>query len=103
MFTGIVEETGTVEHIRSTASSIQLVVAANRCGQGLKPGDSVAVNGCCLTVAKLARSSRRSLIHFDLLRETWERTNLKSARTGSLVNLERPLSADGRFDGHFVT
>jgi riboflavin synthase len=103
MFTGIVEETGTVERIRSAANSIQLVVAANRCGQGLKPGDSVAVNGCCLTVTKLARSPRRSLLHFDLLRETWERTNLKSARTGSLVNLERPLSADGRFDGHFVT
>jgi len=61
------------------------------------------VNGCCLTVVKLVRGSRQRVIQFDLLRETWERTNLQFARVGSLVNLERPLRANGRLDGHFVT
>src|SRR5207247_3437653 len=77
---------------------------ARRCGRGLKPGASLAVNGCCLTVVKVSRRSRgQTLLQFDLLRETWERTNLQLARVGSLVNLERPLRADGRLDGHFVT
>ena len=103
MFTGIVEETGSVESIKPTAKSIRLTVAAKRCARGLKLGDSVAVNGCCLTVVKLASSGRCKLMQFDLLRETWERTNLQFCQKGSLVNLERPLRADGRLDGHFVT
>src|SRR5204863_2076312 len=98
-----VEETGTVETIQSKANSIELVVRAKVCAGGLKTGDSVAVNGCCLTVVKRASRSRHKLIGFDLLRETWARTNLQFARPGSLVNLERPLRADGRLDGHFVT
>ena len=103
MFTGIVEETGAVTAIKASSKSIRLTVEANRCGRGLKLGDSVAVNGCCLTVVKLAPSGRRKLVDFDLLRETWERTNLQHACVGSLVNLERPLPATGRLDGHFVT
>lgn len=103
MFTGIVEETGVVESIKPTAKSIQLTVAAKRCARGLKLGDSVAVNGCCLTVVKLTTRAGRKLVQFDLLRETWERTNLQFCQAGSLVNLERPLRADGRLDGHFVT
>ncbi len=103
MFSGIIEETGVVESVKPSARSIQLVVRAKRCARGLKAGDSVAVNGCCLTVAKLATRSRRKVIQFDLLRETWERTNLQFARTGSLVNLERSLQATGRLGGHFVT
>ncbi len=103
MFTGIVEETGVVAGIRSTAKAIQLTVRARACARGLKRGDSVAVNGCCLTVVKLAACAPGKLLQFDLLRETWERTNLQFARAGSLVNLERPLRADGRLDGHFVT
>ena len=103
MFSGIIEETGVVESVKPSARSIQLVVRAKRCTRGLKVGDSVAVNGCCLTVAKLATRSRRKVIQFDLLRETWERTNLQFARAGTLVNLERSLPVDGRVGGHFVT
>src|SRR6266542_4133381 len=106
MFTGIVEETGVVDAATPATpatEAIRLVVAANRCARGLKLGDSVAVNGCCLTVVKLSPPGKRRLLRFDLLRETWERTNLRAARPGSLVNLERPVRADGRFDGHFVT
>ncbi len=103
MFTGIVEETGAVVAIKASSKSIRLTVEANRCGRRLKLGDSVAVNGCCLTVVKLAPRGRRKLVDFDLLRETWERTNLQRTRVGSLVNLERPLPATGRLDGHFVT
>ena len=103
MFTGIVEETGTVERIKPTAKSIELTVRANRCGQGLKLGASLAINGCCLTVVKLKASGRGKLAQFDLLKETWRRTNLQFAKPGSLVNLERPLRSDGNLGGHFVT
>ena len=103
MFTGIVEETGTVERIRPAAKSIELTVRAGITGRGLKTGGSLAVNGCCLTVVKLGTRGKSKLAQFDLLRETWRRTNLQFARPGSLVNLERPLRADGEFGGHFVT
>jgi riboflavin synthase len=103
MFTGIVEEAGVVERIRATAKSIELTVRALACGRGLKLGDSLAVNGCCLTVVKLARRGKCRLAQFDLLRETWRRTNLQWAKPGSLVNLERPLRANGQLGGHFVT
>jgi riboflavin synthase len=103
MFTGIVEETGTVERIKPAAKSIELTVRANRCAQGLKVGASLAINGCCLTVVKLAPRGKCRLAQFDLLKETWQRTNLQFARPGSLVNLERPLRVDGDLGGHFVT
>ncbi|PYI81688.1 MAG: riboflavin synthase [Verrucomicrobia bacterium] len=103
MFTGIVEETGTVERIKLAAKSIELTVRARLCGRGLKAGDSLAVNGCCLTVVKLAPRGKHKLVQVDLLRETWRRTNLQFARIGSLVNLERALPANGRLGGHFVT
>ena len=103
MFTGIVEETGVVETVQPSARSIQLVARARVCARGLKRGDSLAVNGCCLTVARRVSRSKHTLIHFDLLRETWDRTNLRFARAGSLVNLERALPANGRVGGHFVT
>jgi riboflavin synthase len=103
MFTGIVEETGTVERIRPGAKAIELIVRADVAGRGLKPGASLAVNGCCLTVVKLARRGKYKLAQFDLLRETWRRTNLQYAKTGSLVNLERSLRTGGELGGHFVT
>jgi riboflavin synthase len=103
MFTGIIEETGIVEGVKPSASSILFSVRAKVCGRGSKIGDSVAVNGCCLTVVKLTTRSKQKLLQFDLLRETWERTNLQFARAGSLVNLERSLPANGRLGGHFVT
>lgn len=103
MFTGIVEETGTVESIREGAKAIQFAVRARLCAGGVKVGDSISVNGCCLTVTKLQRSRTGTRLHFDLLRETWVRTNLQFAAKGSQVNLERSLAADGRLGGHFVT
>ena len=103
MFTGIVEETGVVERIRPASKSIELTVRANVCGRGAKVGGSVAVNGCCLTVVKAAVRGRFKSLQFDLLKETWRRTNLQFAQPGSLVNLERPLRAGGEFGGHFVT
>ena len=103
MFTGIVEEAGTVERIRPAAKSIELTVRAVKCGRGLKLGDSLAVNGCCLTVVKLAKRGKFRLAQFDLLQKTWRRTNLQFARPGALVNLERPLRAQGELGGHFVT
>ena len=103
MFTGIVEETGTVERIKPTAKSIELTVCANATARRLKLGGSLAVNGCCLTAVKVATRGKFKLAQFDLLQETWRRTNLQFAKPGSLVNLERPLRADGEFGGHFVT
>lgn len=103
MFTGIVEETGEVAAIRETTSGIRLVVAAKVCARGVADGDSIAVNGCCLTVVKRERTGARALLHFDLLLETWRRTNLQAVKAGKLVNLERSLAAGGRFGGHFVT
>lgn len=103
MFTGIVEEAGTVESIRPTEKSIQLTVRARRTAAGLKVGGSLAVNGCCLTIVKLTRAPAGRRVRFDLLQETWARTNLQFTRPGSLVNLERPLRAGGELGGHFVT
>jgi riboflavin synthase len=103
MFTGIVEEAGVVESIQPTAKSIQLTVRAVKCGRGMKIGDSLAVNGCCLTIVKLAQRGKFKLAQFDLLQETWKRTNLQFAKPGSLVNLERPLRANAELGGHFVT
>jgi riboflavin synthase len=103
MFTGIIEEAGVVERIRPAAKSIELTIRAGKCGRGLKIGDSLAVNGCCLTVVKLGRRGKSTLAQFDLLEETWRRTNLQFAKPGSLVNLERPLRAQAELGGHFVT
>ena len=103
MFTGIVEETGTVERVKLTPKSIELTIRAKICARGLKPGGSLAVNGCCLTAVGLASRGGGKLARFDLLRETWHRTNLQFVKPGSLVNLERPLRAGGEFGGHFVT
>jgi riboflavin synthase len=103
MFTGIVQEAGVIKGIKPTARSIELIVSAGVSARGLKLGDSFAVNGCCLTAVKITSRGKSKLVQFDLLRETWSRTNLQFAQVGSLVNLERPLRADGEFGGHFVT
>ena len=98
MFTGIVEEAGRVEHLRKGRHSTEMVVRARKVARGLRVGSSVAINGACLTVVGV----RNRRLKFDVLNETLQRTNFGCLRAGSLVNLERPLRADGRFDGHFV-
>lgn len=103
MFTGIVEETGVVHGIKAGTKSIELTVRASVTARDLKVGDSLAINGCCLTVVKIAGRAKTRLLQFDLLKETWDRTNLQFAKSGALVNLERPLRADGRLGGHFVS
>ncbi len=103
MFTGIVEEAGTIERIRRTERSTSLEVRARTCARGVKVGDSVAVNGCCLTVVNVSRGARGGLLRFDLLEETWQRTSFARLGEGSLVNLERSLRATDRLGGHFVT
>ena len=103
MFTGIVEETGTVEKIQRGAKSILVTVRAENSARGLKTGGSLAVNGSCLTAVKISARGKFKLVQFDLLAETWNRTNFQFLKTGSLVNLERPLRAGDEFGGHFVT
>ena len=98
MFTGLIEEVGSVLGIHATDRGTRLQVAAPRLAEAVRVGDSIAVNGCCLTVAAF----RSEQLSFDLLAETLERTNLKSLRQESRVNLERALAADGRLGGHFV-
>jgi riboflavin synthase len=103
MFTGLVEEAGVIEAVTPSGNGVELAVRTRVCGGDLKPGDSVAVNGCCLTVTRLTGRGKERRVYFDLLRETLERTNLGAARPGSLANLERALRADARLGGHFVT
>jgi riboflavin synthase len=98
MFTGLIEEIGSVLWIRATERGTELEIAAPRIAKNIRTGHSVAVNGCCLTVT----AHRAGQITFDLLEETLERTNLKNLRRESFVNLERALPADGRLGGHFV-
>jgi riboflavin synthase len=98
MFTGLIEEVGRVRWIRATARGIQLRVAAPSISPDLRPGDSVAVNGCCLTTTTI----RDGDLTFDLLEETIARTNLRNLGADSPVNLERGLAAAGRIGGHFV-
>jgi riboflavin synthase len=103
MFTGIIEETGTVEKIAPGKKAITLVIRAGKAVRGLKIGGSLAVNGCCLTATKMSTRGKFGLVQFDLLEETWRRTNFQFLQTGSLVNLERPLRAGDELGGHFVT
>lgn len=98
MFTGLIEEVGRVLWIRATDRGTQLQLAAPLIAEDLRKGDSVSVNGCCLT----AKTIRDGSLTFDLLEETLSRTNLRDLRPESVVNLERALAVDGRFGGHFV-
>jgi riboflavin synthase len=102
MFTGLVEEAGAVIGMESGEKSVRLVVSSNRCAEGVAVGDSIAVNGCCLTVVRVTGRKPRRL-HFDLLQETWNRTSFKAVEPGALVNLERSLRMGDRMGGHFVT
>ncbi len=98
MFTGIVEEVGEITGLRQTATSTVLAVRASTVLGGTKLGDSIAVNGVCLTVVRLTADGFEG----DVMPETMRRTNLGALRPKSRVNLERAMAADGRFGGHIV-
>ncbi len=98
MFTGLIEEVGSVLSIRAREPGAQLEIVAPLIAENIHIGDSVAVNGCCLTLS----AHRADQLTFDLLGETLARTNLKMLKRDSSVNLERALRGDGRLGGHFV-
>ena len=98
MFTGIVEEMGTVRRLNQAPNRCELELTASKVLEGTAIGDSIAVNGVCLTVVRMGED------HFtaDVMPETLRRSNLGQLKTGSKVNLERAMAADGRFGGHIV-
>ncbi|MCC6642095.1 MAG: riboflavin synthase [Deltaproteobacteria bacterium] len=98
MFTGIVESLGTVARVERRADCCDLVIEAGAAAQGAKAGDSVAVNGACLTVTCVSGEA----LTFQAVAETLQRTNLGDLAPGSAVNLERAVRADQRLDGHVV-
>jgi riboflavin synthase len=100
MFSGIVEETGVLKNIERRAGAVtRFIVGAGAVAEGVRVGDSVANNGCCLTVTNGGGGE----LQFDLLEETLRATNLGALRVGSLINLERSLRVGDRIGGHFVT
>lgn len=98
MFTGIVEAVGVVCALRRGESKAELVIEAPALTPGTRLGDSIAVNGACLTVTAVEGGR----VHFEAVAETLERTALGALREGGAVNLERALRADARLDGHIV-
>jgi riboflavin synthase len=100
MFTGIVETTGTVQSIVFREGGARFVVKIGRMASELSLGESVAVNGCCLTVTEFDGDAGTAA--FDLLIETLKVTSLGQLREGSLLNLERALRIGDRLSGHFV-
>jgi len=98
MFTGLIQEVGTVAALDLIDQSTRLGISAPQLGAKVQVGDSVAVNGCCLTVAR--REGDR--LSFDVLQESLDRTNLKNLRAADRVNLELALAGGERFGGHFV-
>lgn len=98
MFTGIVEYVGTVRSMMRKGALVQFAIACGPIVAGVRLGDSIAINGTDLTVTVIDGTT----LHFDMVQETAQRTNLGALRSGSKVNLERALSASGRYDGHIV-
>ena len=98
MFTGIIEEVGKVVKIEQRGENRRITIAAENTPKELKPGDSVAVSGVCLTALDIKPKSFCA----DLAPETWARTSFSRMHEGALVNLELPMKADGRFGGHIV-
>ena len=99
MFTGIIEEVGAVRHIRMGSASCVITVGAEKVLTDVHIGDSIAVNGTCLTVCSFDGGSFSA----DVMPETMRRTNLGTLAPGSPVNLERAMAANGRFGGHIVS
>ena len=98
MFTGLIETICTVQSLRRTGDSMVLTIDLGPLADESKPGDSIAINGACLTIAKL----QGSLAGFDVSAETLAKSTLGKLKPSSEVNVERPLKANDRFGGHFV-
>ncbi len=98
MFTGIIEEIGVIRSIRMGAYSAVITIQADKVMEDIHVGDSIAANGVCLTVTSFDRNS----YDVDVMHETLRRTSLGKMKSGSRVNLERAMAADGRFGGHMV-
>lgn len=98
MFTGLVKEVGEVGWLRRTDQAVQVMIKAPKTAPRIRTGESVAVNGCCLTVT----AHRGGQMMFDLLAESLDKTNFGRLKPGSPVNLERALRVEGRLGGHFV-
>ena len=98
MFTGIIEEVGKVTAIQQQGEKRRLTVSCTKLLSELKEGGSMAVSGVCLTAVDLSNNSFTA----DLAQETWKRTSFSRIHEGALVNLELPMRANGRFDGHVV-
>lgn len=99
MFTGIIEELGVVKGLAVRGPSGQITIQAKKVLEGTRTGDSIAVNGICLTVVSMDQDSFTA----DVMAETFRRSSLGDCQPGSLVNLERAMAADGRFGGHIVS
>lgn len=99
MFTGIIEEVGTVESIQRSGNKSFIRIKAQKVLEDVKLGDSIAVNGVCLTVT----DSGVSFFQADVMNETLSRSSLGNLHSGSLVDLERAMAANGRFGGHIVS
>ncbi len=99
MFTGIIEEIGHIRAIKNGVKSKELTISANIIMSDLKLGDSVAVNGVCLTATGISKDSFSA----DVMHETLNRSSLAALKAGAPVNLERAMAADGRFGGHIVS
>ncbi len=99
MFTGIIEEIGHVSSIKRGAKSVVLTIKAKEVMEGTKLGDSIAVNGVCLTVTSLTAAGFMA----DVMHESMERSSLSKLKIGDAVNLERAMLAGGRFGGHIVS
>ena len=99
MFTGIIEEVGTILDMKKAGSAMSLVIQSNKVIEDVKLGDSIAVNGVCLTVNEFGSSSFTA----DVMLETLKATSLGTLKKGSRVNLERAMAANGRFGGHIVS
>ncbi|KKC46216.1 riboflavin synthase subunit alpha [Paenibacillus sp. D9] len=98
MFTGLIEEIGTLHRVSQRGEALLLTIGASKVLEGVGLGDSISVNGVCLTVTSWDSRS----FSVDVMPETYRHTNLKDLPAGSLVNLERAMAAGGRFGGHIV-
>ncbi|WP_026694245.1 riboflavin synthase [Peribacillus kribbensis] len=99
MFTGIIEDIGKVSSINSSGKSMEMTILSDKILEDVHLGDSISVNGVCLTVTSFTSSS----FTVDVMPETVKDTSLKLLKPGSPVNLERAMSPQGRFGGHFVS